>query len=63
MSVTASGSSASCGVKFARGEAHTLAVGGGRLGFSATLCSTWMFLPQIGLGDGLIKQMRALRRQ
>jgi hypothetical protein len=57
-----SGSSASCGVNFARGEAHTLAVSSGRWGYSATLCSAWMFLPQVGLGADLIEQMRALRR-
>jgi hypothetical protein len=56
-----SGSSASCGVQFESGKAHTLAVGSGQSGFSASLCSTWMFLPQVGLGADLIEKMRALR--
>ena len=58
-----SGSSASCGIRFALGEAHTLSAGGGAAGFSANLCSAWMFLPQVGLGADLIAQMRALRRR
>jgi hypothetical protein len=56
-----SGPSASCGVKFAVGRSYTLAAHrvGARL--ATTLCSTWMFLPQVGLSQGLIKDMRELR--
>jgi hypothetical protein len=58
-----SGSSASCGVQFESGKAHTLAVNRDASGYSANLCSAWMFLPQVGLGADLIAQMRALRRR
>ena len=60
-----SGSSAACGVKFTAGETYTLAADraaakrdGATL--TTTQCSTWMFLPHVGLGEGLIKDMRAL---
>jgi hypothetical protein len=58
-----SGSSASCGVRFERGGSYTLAAhqGGSGPALAATLCSTWMFLPQVGLGAELIERMRALR--
>lgn len=56
-----SGSSASCGVTFAAGETHTLATQ--RIepdpGLATTLCSTWMFMPHVGLSADLIRQMRA----
>jgi len=59
-----SGSSASCGVKFTPGAAYTLAAqraGNGGAMLTTTLCSTWMFLPHVGLSEGLIKDMRELR--
>ena len=58
-----SGSSASCGVQFTRGTSYTLAAhaGGSDPALSASLCSTWMFMPQVGLGDELIVRMRSLR--
>ena len=58
-----SGSSASCGVQFARGTSYTLAAhaGGSEPGLSASLCSTWMFMPQVGLSAELIARMRSLR--
>jgi hypothetical protein len=57
-----SGSSASCGVKFAPGETHTLSVHGTESGpeLATTLCSTWMFMPHVSISTGLIQQMRAL---
>ena len=58
-----SGSSASCGVKFAPGETHTLSAH--RIdrdpGLATTLCSTWMFMPQVGLGTDLIRRMREIQ--
>jgi hypothetical protein len=57
-----SGSSASCGVRFSRGKTYTLAAhGNGRVDLSTSLCSTWMFQPQVGLADQLIERMRTLR--
>ena len=58
-----SGSSASCGVRFAPGETYTLAAhrAGSAPGLTATLCSTWMFSPSVGLGTGLIRRMREIR--
>ena len=58
-----SGPSASCGVRFARGTSYTLAAysGGSEPGLSASLCSTWMFSTQVGLGNELIARMRSLR--
>jgi hypothetical protein len=56
-----SGSSASCGVQFSPGTSYTLAAGGSGARLSASLCSAWMFMPQVGLGDELIARMRALR--
>lgn len=56
-----SGSSASCGVKFAPGETRTLAAyGESGQEFTTTLCSTWMFLPHVPISAGLIQRMRAL---
>lgn len=59
-----SGSSASCGVKFSVGQTHTLAAYPTEAGSSLTtsLCSTWMFEPQVGHRDGLIQRLRTLRR-
>lgn len=57
------GPSASCGVRFASGQTHTLsavAAAPQRL-LSANLCSVWMFLPHVGLSDKLIGELRALR--
>ena len=58
-----SGSSASCGVKFERGASYTLSAsrGDSDSALAATLCSTWMFAPQVGLGTALIERMRLLR--
>jgi hypothetical protein len=57
-----SGSPASCGVKFAPGETHTLAAHATQAGpeLATTQCSTWMFMPQVPISAGLIQQMRAL---
>jgi hypothetical protein len=59
-----SGSSASCGVKFAAGQSYTLAAhsSDGPTGLSTSFCSTWMFKPQVGLSKELIAQMRAIRQ-
>jgi len=59
-----SGSSASCGVKFTTGKAYTLAAhraGNDGAALTTTLCSTWMFLPHVGLSEGLIETLRELR--
>lgn len=57
------GSSATCGIQFANGQTHTLAAAATkpRRPLSANLCSVWMFLPQVGLSDRLIGELRALR--
>jgi hypothetical protein len=55
------GSSASCGVQFETGQSVTVAAHQGSAGLSTTLCSTWMFLPHVGLRDKLLAEMRALR--
>lgn len=57
------GPSASCGVKFSVGEVYTLAAHRSEKSqlLATGLCSTWMFLPQVQLGKGLIEKMRALR--
>jgi hypothetical protein len=59
-----SGSSAACGVKFSPGQTYTLAAGQIETdpGLATSLCSTWMFAPQVGIGADLIQRMRALRR-
>jgi len=54
------GPSASCGVQFATGQSFTVAAQQGASGLSTTLCSTWMFLPHVGLRDGLLAEMRRL---
>ena len=56
-----SGSSASCGVQFKDVEINTLAAHDGAGGLTTTLCSTWMFMPQVGMRDKLIGDMRAQR--
>ncbi len=58
-----SGSSASCGVKFLPGQTYTLAAhhSDADPGLTTSLCSTWMFAPQVGLGANLIGGMRAIR--
>lgn len=58
-----SGSSASCGVTFAPGEIRTLAAyrTGPGAPLTASLCSTWMFLPHVPLSKQLIEQMREMR--
>jgi hypothetical protein len=58
-----SGSSASCGVTFRPGETHTLAAYRTEEapGLATSLCSTWMFLPSVGIGADLISRMRVLR--
>jgi hypothetical protein len=57
-----SGSSASCGVKFLSGGIYTLATqrNNSEPGLTTSLCSTWMFLPQVGISAELIQRMRAL---
>ncbi|MGZ8533848.1 MAG: hypothetical protein ACXWYM_25085, partial [Candidatus Binatia bacterium] len=55
------GSSASCGVQFETGQSVTLAAHQGSAGLSTTFCSTWMFLPHVGLRDRLLADMRTLR--
>ncbi|MCW5692657.1 MAG: hypothetical protein KIT48_09845 [Pseudolabrys sp.] len=54
------GPSASCGVQFAKGQSFTVAAQQGAAGLSTTLCSTWMFLPHVGLRDALLAEMRRL---
>lgn len=61
-----SGSSASCGVQFTVGESYTISTHEAepaRHGAdqATTLCSTWMFLPHVGVSEKLIQDMRALR--
>lgn len=57
------GSSASCGIRFATGQTHTLAASAAtpRRPLSANLCSVWMFLPHVGLSEKLIGELRVLR--
>ncbi len=58
-----SGSSASCGVKFTPGQTYTLAAyrGTSEQSLTASLCSTWMFSPNVGIGADLVKRMREMR--
>lgn len=60
-----SGSSASCGVKFSPGETYTLATQRNNTdpGLTTSLCSTWMFMPQVSISSGLIQRRRALAGQ
>jgi hypothetical protein len=57
------GPSPSCGVTFSPGEVYTLAAyqtdNAGVL--STSFCSTWMFLPHVGLSRPLIERMREMR--
>ncbi len=57
-----SGSSASCGVKFAPARTYTLAAhrSDADPGLATSLCSTWMFSPNVGTGPDLIRRMRAI---
>ena len=55
------GPSASCGVQFETGQSVTLAAHQSAGGLSTTFCSTWMFLPHVGLRDRLLADMRTLR--
>ena len=57
------GSAHSCGVSFAYGRSYTLAAALERGALWTSQCSTWMFLPDVGLGGDLIVRMRALRRR
>ena len=59
-----SGSSATCGVKFTPGETYTLAAHhiDSDPGLTTSLCSTWMFGPNVGSGAALIERMRAIRK-
>jgi hypothetical protein len=54
-------SSPACGVTFEQGRTYTLAAGthDGRL--TTGQCSTWMFLPHVGLSRSLIERLRSLR--
>jgi hypothetical protein len=54
-----SGSSASCGVQFARGAAHTLYAQAQNGTLSASLCTAWGF--RSGGGPALIARLRELR--
>lgn len=54
------GPSPSCGVQFEPGQSVTVAAQQAADGLSTTLCSTWMFLPHVGLRDGLLAEMRRL---
>lgn len=58
------GPSASCGIRFATGQTHTLAAAATpQRPLSANLCSVWMFLPHVGLSEKLIGELRVLRGQ
>jgi hypothetical protein len=59
------GPSASCGVTFSPGEVRTIAASRQDPAdmLSTSQCSTWMFLPQVGLSKGLIEQMRRIRQR
>ena len=56
-----SGASHGCGVSFDYGRGYTLAASLERGALWTSQCSTWMFLPQVGLSHDLIARMRALR--
>jgi hypothetical protein len=57
-----SGSSAACGVTFDYGNAYTLAASLQGPQLWTSRCSTWMFLPQVGISGELISGLRRLRR-
>jgi hypothetical protein len=56
-----SSASHSCGVSFDYGQSYTLAASLERGALWTSQCSTWMFLPHVGLSRDLIVRMRALR--
>ena len=59
------GPSPSCGVDFAPGKTYTLAAyqADTVADLSTSFCSTWMFLPHVGLSKGLIERMREIRQR
>jgi hypothetical protein len=57
-----SGSSAACGVTFDYGKAYTLAASLQGPQLWTSQCSTWMFLPQVGISGELLSELRRLRR-
>jgi hypothetical protein len=56
-----SGASAACGVSFDYGKGYTLAAAREGPQLWTSQCSTWMFLPQVGLSGELITGLRRLR--
>ena len=56
-----SDSSAACGVSFDYGKGYTLAATWQRGNLWTGQCSTWMFLPHVGLSGELVTRLRALR--
>jgi hypothetical protein len=56
-----SDSSAACGVTFDYGKGYTLAASRQAADLWTSQCSTWMFLPHVGLSGELITRLRALR--
>jgi hypothetical protein len=58
------GPSPSCGVSFVPGKTYTLAASETDAAdvLGTSFCSTWMFLPHVGLSKKLIEQMRELRQ-
>jgi len=56
-----SGASASCGVDFDYGKGYTLAASRDGAQLWTSQCSTWMFLPHVGLSGDLIARLRRLR--
>lgn len=56
------GPSPSCGVTFSPGETYTLAAYQTDSGdaLATSFCSTWMFLPHVGLSRKLIERMREI---
>ena len=57
-----SGSSAACGVTFDYGKTYTLAASRQGPQLWTSQCSTWMFLPHVGISGELITGLRHLRR-
>jgi hypothetical protein len=57
-----SDSSAACGVGFDYGKGYTLAAAWHDGHLWTSQCSTWMFLPHVGLSGELITRLRILRR-
>jgi hypothetical protein len=56
-----SDSSAACGVTFEYGKGYTLAASRQGAELWTSQCSTWMFLPHVGLSGELITRLRTLR--